>query len=92
MSNKTLIIAEAGVNHNGDIHTAKQLIDAAADAGDLDAIADALLAQRIGVEGLVGQQHRIAQRLARKRHLLAKRQRRGGVVQAKGEELHGAAR
>lgn len=33
MSNKTLIIAEAGVNHNGDIHTAKQLIDAAADAG-----------------------------------------------------------
>lgn len=33
MSNTTLIIAEAGVNHNGDIHMAKQLIDAAADAG-----------------------------------------------------------
>jgi N,N'-diacetyllegionaminate synthase len=33
MSNKTLIIAEAGVNHNGDIHMAKKLIDAAADAG-----------------------------------------------------------
>ncbi len=31
--NKTLIIAEAGVNHNGDIETAKKLIDAAADAG-----------------------------------------------------------
>ena len=31
--NKTLIIAEAGVNHNGDIHIAKQLIDAAAAAG-----------------------------------------------------------
>lgn len=30
---KTLIIAEAGVNHNGDIDLAKQLIDVAADAG-----------------------------------------------------------
>lgn len=30
---KTLIIAEAGVNHNGDIQLAKKLIDAAADAG-----------------------------------------------------------
>lgn len=30
---KTLIIAEAGVNHNGDINQAKKLIDAAADAG-----------------------------------------------------------
>ena len=30
---RTLIIAEAGVNHNGDIRLAKQLIDAAADAG-----------------------------------------------------------
>ena len=31
--NKTVIIAEAGVNHNGDIETAKRLIDVAADAG-----------------------------------------------------------
>lgn len=31
--NKTLIIAEAGVNHNGDIATAKLLVDAAAKAG-----------------------------------------------------------
>ena len=31
--NKVLIIAEAGVNHNGSIKLAKQLIDAAADAG-----------------------------------------------------------
>lgn len=31
--NKTLIIAEAGVNHNGDIKIAKKLIDIAADAG-----------------------------------------------------------
>jgi N,N'-diacetyllegionaminate synthase len=30
---KTLIIAEAGVNHNGDIQLAKKLIDAAANAG-----------------------------------------------------------
>ena len=30
---KVIIIAEAGVNHNGDIEIAKKLIDAAADAG-----------------------------------------------------------
>lgn len=30
---KTIIIAEAGVNHNGDMDIAKKLIDAAADAG-----------------------------------------------------------
>lgn len=30
---KTLVIAEAGVNHNGDIETAKRLIDVAAEAG-----------------------------------------------------------
>lgn len=33
MTNRTVIIAEAGVNHNGDLGLAKQLIDAAADAG-----------------------------------------------------------
>jgi N,N'-diacetyllegionaminate synthase len=33
MRNSTLIIAEAGVNHNGDLNLAKQLIDVAADAG-----------------------------------------------------------
>lgn len=33
MINRTLIIAEAGVNHNGDIALAKQLIDVAAEAG-----------------------------------------------------------
>lgn len=31
--NRTIIIAEAGVNHNGSIEIAKQLIDAASDAG-----------------------------------------------------------
>jgi len=30
---KTLIIAEAGVNHNGDINLARKLVDVAADAG-----------------------------------------------------------
>ena len=30
--NKTYIIAEAGVNHNGDINLARKLIDAAAEA------------------------------------------------------------
>lgn len=33
MNNKTLIIAEAGVNHNGDFEIAKQLIDVAKEAG-----------------------------------------------------------
>ena len=33
MTNRTLIIAEAGVNHNGDLSLAKQLVDAAAKAG-----------------------------------------------------------
>jgi N,N'-diacetyllegionaminate synthase len=33
MSNKILIIAEAGVNHNGDINQAKRLIEIASEAG-----------------------------------------------------------
>ena len=33
MSNNTYIIAEIGINHNGDLSIAKQLIDIAADAG-----------------------------------------------------------
>ncbi|MUI52487.1 N-acetylneuraminate synthase [Aliivibrio fischeri] len=37
MNSKTFIIAEAGVNHNGDIHLAKQLIDKAITAG-VDAV------------------------------------------------------
>ncbi len=32
-ANKVIIIAEAGVNHNGDMNLAEKLIDAAADAG-----------------------------------------------------------
>lgn len=37
MSEKTFIIAEAGVNHNGDIELAMQMIDAAKEAG-VDAV------------------------------------------------------
>jgi N-acetylneuraminate synthase len=37
ISNKTLIIAEAGVNHNGDIEIAKKLVDVACEAG-VDAV------------------------------------------------------
>ncbi|NQT32342.1 MAG: N-acetylneuraminate synthase, partial [Candidatus Omnitrophica bacterium] len=33
MRDKIFIIAEAGVNHNGDLETAKKLIDVAAEAG-----------------------------------------------------------
>ena len=33
INNKTLIIAEAGVNHNGNIYLAKKMIKAAAKAG-----------------------------------------------------------
>lgn len=45
---KTLIIAEAGVNHNGDIEIAKKLIDIAAEAG-----ADLVKFQTFDAERLV---------------------------------------
>lgn len=48
MLNKTLIIAEAGVNHNGDINLAKKLIDTAARAG-----ADYVKFQTFKTENLV---------------------------------------
>jgi len=48
MSARTLVIAEAGVNHNGDIALAKSLIDAAADAG-----ADIVKFQTFGADRLV---------------------------------------
>ena len=44
----TFIIAEAGVNHNGDLNLAKQLIDVAADAG-----ADAVKFQTFRAEHVV---------------------------------------
>ena len=47
---KTLIIAEAGVNHNGDIELAKKLIDIAADAG-----ADLVKFQTFSADRLVTQ-------------------------------------
>jgi N,N'-diacetyllegionaminate synthase len=48
MGNKTLIIAEAGVNHNGDTDIACKLIDAAADSG-----ADIIKFQTFSAERLV---------------------------------------
>jgi N-acetylneuraminate synthase len=45
---RTFIIAEAGVNHNGDLSLAKQLIDVAADAG-----ADAVKFQTFCAEQMV---------------------------------------
>ena len=47
-SNRTFIIAEAGVNHNGSLDTARKLIDAASDAG-----ADAVKFQTFTPELLV---------------------------------------
>lgn len=47
-SNHIFIIAEAGVNHNGDLNTAKKLIDAALVAG-----ADAIKFQSFKAENLV---------------------------------------
>jgi len=46
--NKTFIIAEAGVNHNGSIDLAKQMIDVALEAG-----ADAVKFQTFKTENLV---------------------------------------
>lgn len=48
--NKTLIIAEAGVNHNGSLDMALQLVDAAADAG-----ADLVKFQTFSADRLVTQ-------------------------------------
>ncbi|SEK59448.1 N-acetylneuraminate synthase [Ectothiorhodospira marina] len=50
MTEHTTIIAEAGVNHNGDLELAKQLIDAAAEAG-----ADLVKFQTFSAERLVTQ-------------------------------------
>lgn len=47
---RALIIAEAGVNHNGDLETAKQLVDAASVAG-----ADVIKFQTFNAEQLVTQ-------------------------------------
>lgn len=52
---ETLIIAEAGVNHNGSIELAKQLIDAAAEAG-----VDYIKFQTFKTECLVSRQARQA--------------------------------
>jgi N-acetylneuraminate synthase len=53
---KTFIIAEAGVNHNGDISLAKQLVDAAIESG-----ADAVKFQTWKTELLVTEQAEMAE-------------------------------
>ena len=50
-NNRTLIIAEAGVNHNGSIDLAKRLIDAAADAGADLVKFQTFTAERIATKG-----------------------------------------
>ena len=55
MTNRTLIIAEAGVNHNGELGMAKQLIDVAAEAG-----ADLVKFQTFNADRLVTQSARKA--------------------------------
>jgi N,N'-diacetyllegionaminate synthase len=56
MVNKTIIIAEAGVNHNGDIKLAKELIDVAAEAG-----ADYVKFQTFKADKLVSKEARMAE-------------------------------
>lgn len=53
---KTIIIAEAGVNHNGDMALARQLVDAAADAG-----ADYVKFQTFRTEDLVSKNTALAE-------------------------------
>jgi N-acetylneuraminate synthase/N,N'-diacetyllegionaminate synthase len=53
---KSIIIAEAGVNHNGDLNLAKQLIDVAADAG-----ADYVKFQTFKAEKLVSKEAKKAE-------------------------------
>ncbi len=50
MTEQTIIIAEAGVNHNGDLELARQLVDAAAEAG-----ADLVKFQTFSAERLLTQ-------------------------------------
>jgi N,N'-diacetyllegionaminate synthase len=56
MTSRCLVIAEAGVNHNGDLALARALIDAAADAG-----ADLVKFQTFSAEALATAQANMAQ-------------------------------
>ena len=72
MNSRCLVIAEAGVNHNGDLALAKALIDAAADAG-----ADLVKFQTFSAEALATAQANLAQYVVPnhqylRRHLLGR--------------------
>ena len=49
---KTFIIAEIGINHNGDLHIAKRLVDAASVAG-----CDALKFQKRTIDNVYSQEY-----------------------------------
>ena len=55
MKNKVIIIAEAGVNHNGSLETAFELIDIAARAG-----ADYVKFQSFNTDKLVSKESKMA--------------------------------
>ncbi len=56
MFNKVLIIAEAGVNHNGDLHTAMKMVDCAKQCG-----VDIIKFQTFNVDNLVSDSAEMAQ-------------------------------
>lgn len=60
MRNKVIIIAEAGINHSGNLQTAERLIEVAADAG-----ADFVKFQTFNVDKLVSKKARKAEYQAR---------------------------
>jgi len=62
----TFVIAEAGVNHNGDRTLAAELVAAAADAG-----ADAVKLQAFDPDGLCSRRHRAAERDMLARYVLS---------------------
>lgn len=65
MRKKVLIIAEAGVNHNGDIKKAKKLIDVACNAG-----VDYVKFQSFKADKLVSKEAKKKQNIKRKTSMI----------------------